>query len=254
MSTENTKPIGRLYLVGIGPGDPELITYKAGRILEDTAIWAVPKSKNTNGSSALQIAGGLIDASGKKILDLDFAMKKVFMGETLDPRLLDAWRVSAAEVIKYLDLGEDVVFPTLGDPTLYSTAFYLLPMIQEKRPDVQVTVVPGITAMAACAAGLSSPLALGNDVLTVVPAAFDDDRLRDILTTLDAIVLMKVHRKMDALVALLTELDMVDNAVLFERFGLPGQTVYTDIRTAVGKDLHYFSTMVIRKKHIQVEQ
>lgn len=254
MSTENTKPTGQLYLVGIGPGDPELITYKAGRILNDTAIWAVPKSKNANGSSAMQIAGGLIDASEKKILDLDFAMKKVFLGEKLDQRLLDAWRTSAAEVIKYLDQGEDVVFPTLGDPTLYSTAFYLLPMIQEKRPDVQVTVVPGITAMAACAAGLSSPLALGNDVLTVVPAAFDDDRLRDILTTLDAIVLMKVHRKMDALVKLLTELDLVDNAVLFERFGLPGETVYTDIRSALNKDLHYFSTMVIRKKHIQVEQ
>lgn len=249
---ENTPPRGHLYLVGIGPGDPELITYKAGRILNSTAVWAVPKAKHEGSSSALQIAGGLIDASEKTILELRFPMKKVFLGQTVDQQLLKAWRASADEVIRFLDQGEDVVFPTLGDPTLYSTAFYLLPMIQEQRPEIEVTVVPGITAMAACAAGSSTPLALGNDVLTVVPAAFDDDRLREILTTLDAIVLMKVHKKMDTLVTLLDELGLTDSAVLFERFGLPGENVYTDIRTALGKQLHYFCTMVIRKKQVQV--
>ena len=198
------------------------------------------------------IAGQMIADKGRKILSLCFPMKKVFLGQETDDQLLQAWRKSADEVIRHLDRGEDVAFPTLGDATLYSTAFYLLAMIQEQRPDVPVTVVPGITAMAACAASQSSPLALGDDVLAVVPAAFEDDRLRQILTTLDSVVLMKVHKRIDALIDILEELELAEHAVLIERSGMEGERVYTDIREARGRKLHYFSTMVIRKKKVQV--
>ncbi len=253
MSTQITPvPQGHLYLVGVGPGDPELMTYKAVRILKNAKIWAVPKAKENGTSSALQIAQNQVPTDGREVLELCFPMKKVYLGEKTDTALLTAWRKSAHEVLERLDRGSDVAFPTLGDPTLYSTAFYLLAVIQEIRPDVEVTVVPGITAMAACSAGITSPLALGNDVLSVVPAAFDDDRLRDILTTLDAVVLMKVHRRLDAIVELLTELDMLDQAVLIERCGMADECVYTDVREALDRDLHYFSTMLIRKKQVQV--
>jgi precorrin-2/cobalt-factor-2 C20-methyltransferase len=243
---------GHLYLVGVGPGDPELMTCKAVRILGQTKIWAVPTAKENGLSSAQQIAGQMVPDSDRTILSLCFPMKKVYLGQETDEQLLIAWRRSADEVILHLDRGEDVAFPTLGDATLYSTAFYLLAMIQEQRPQTRVTVVPGITAMAACAASQSSPLALGDDVLAVVPAAFEDDRLRDILSTLDAVVLMKVHRRIDALIDLLEELGLADCAVLTERSGLPGERVYTNIREARGRKLHYFSTMVIRKKKVQV--
>lgn len=253
MSKElSSSPAGHLYLVGVGPGDPELMTYKAARILSETKIWAVPTAKNNGLSSARQIAEQMVPDNGRTILSLCFPMKKVYLGQETDDQLLSAWRKSADEVISHLDRGEDVAFPTIGDATLYSTAFYLLPMIQEQRPQVEVTVVPGITAMAACAASQSSPLALGNDVLAVVPAAFEDDRLRDILTTLDAVVLMKVHKRIDALIDLLEELGLTDSAVLIERSGMPEERVYTDVRQARGLKLHYFSTMVIRKKKVQV--
>jgi precorrin-2/cobalt-factor-2 C20-methyltransferase len=243
---------GHLYLVGVGPGDPELMTYKAVRILTDAKVWAVPTARENGISSAQQIAGQLVPDNGREILSLCFPMKKVFLGQETDNQLLQAWGKAADEVITHLDRGQDVAFPTLGDTTLYSTAFYLLPMILERRPQTKVTVVPGITAMAACAASQSNPLALGDDVLAVVPAAFEDDRLRHILTTLDAVVLMKVHRRLDALIDLLTELDLVDHAVLIERSGLPDERVYTDIREARGKQLHYFSTMLVRKKKVLV--
>ncbi|WP_051553442.1 precorrin-2 C(20)-methyltransferase [Desulfobulbus elongatus] len=243
---------GRLYLVGVGPGDPELMTYKAARILSETKVWAVPTARKGGTSSARQIAEQVVPTNGRIVLSLCFPMKKVYLGQETDDQLLAAWRRSADEVIRHLDLGEDVAFPTLGDATLYSTAFYLLAMIQEERPQTPVTVVPGITAMAACAASQSSPLALGDDVLAVVPAAFEDERLRAILTTLDAVVLMKVHRRIDALIDLLEELDLVGCAVLTERSGMEGERVYTDVREARGRQLHYFSTMVIRKKKVQV--
>jgi precorrin-2/cobalt-factor-2 C20-methyltransferase len=212
----------------------------------------VPTARENGISSAQQIANQMIPDNGRTILSLCFPMKKVFLGQETDNQLLQAWRKSADEVMRHLDRGEDVAFPTLGDTTLYSTAFYLLAMIQEQRPHIQVTVVPGITAMAACAASQSSPLALGDDVLAVVPAAFEDERLRDILTSLDAVVLMKVHRRIDALIDLLEELDLVQHAVLIERSGMLEERVYSDIREARGRKLHYFSTMVIRKKKVQV--
>ena len=243
---------GHLYLVGVGPGDPELMTCKAVRILSQARVWAVPMAKENGQSSALNIAGQMVPDNGREILSLCFPMKKVFLGQETDGQLLQAWRKSAEEVIRALDQGQDVAFPTLGDTTLYSTAFYLLAVIQELRPQIQATVVPGITAMAACAASQSTPLALGDDVLAVVPAAFEDNRLRQILTTLDAVVLMKVHRRLDALIDILEELELVPYAVLIERSGMPGERVYTDVRQARGQQLHYFSTMVIRKKKVQV--
>jgi precorrin-2/cobalt-factor-2 C20-methyltransferase len=253
MSSEPlTTAIGHLYLVGVGPGDPELMTYKAVRILSEARVWAVPTARENGLSSARQIAEQMVPDNGRTILSLCFPMKKVYLGQETDNQLLSAWRKSADEVIRHLESGEDVAFPTLGDATLYSTAFYLLAMIQEQRPNIGVTVVPGITAMAACAASQSSPLALGNDVLAVVPAAFEDDRLRDILTTLDAVVLMKVHKRIDALIDLLDELGLCDCAVLTERSGMPEERVFTDIRQARGCTLHYFSTMVVRKKKVQV--
>ncbi|MGD9947068.1 MAG: precorrin-2 C(20)-methyltransferase [Desulfobulbus sp.] len=253
MSSEHLSPsTGHLYLVGVGPGDPELMTYKAVRTLSEAKVWAVPTARENGLSSAQKIAGQMVPDNGRTILSLCFPMKKVYLGQETDEQLLTAWRKSADEVIRHLDRGEDVAFPTLGDATLYSTAFYLLAMIQEQRPNISVTVVPGITAMAACAASQSNPLALGDDVLAVVPAAFEDDRLRNILLTLDAVVLMKVHKRIDALIALIEELGLIDSAVLIERSGMPEERVFTDIRQAKGLKLHYFSTMVIRKKKVQV--
>ena len=172
MSSQHPTPqSGHLYLVGVGPGDPELMTYKAARLLDAARVWAVPKARRNGSSSALRIASQVVPGNGRTVLELCFPMQKVFLGREADQLLIDAWGSAADRVITHLDRGEDVAFPTLGDATLYSTAFYLLAMIQERRPDTRVTVVPGITAMAACAASQSSPLALGDDVLAVVPAA-----------------------------------------------------------------------------------
>lgn len=239
-----------MYLVGIGPGDPELMTCKAVHILENTDILVAPKAKENGNSSALQIAAGQVNLDGKTVLSLCFPMKKVHLGQEPDPKVADSWHKAADTVQAYLDQGHDVAFPTLGDPSLYSTAFYLLAVLQERRPDIQVTIVPGITAMAACSARVCSPLGLGDDVVSIVPAAFDDERLREILQTFDAVVLMKVFRKMPRIIALLDELGLTDNAILVERCGLDGQKVYTDIREALDRDLHYFTTLLVRKKSV----
>ncbi len=241
---------GRLYLVGIGPGDPELMTYKAMRVLEQAPVWVAPKAKQNGSSSAVLIARELVSLEGKSVLELQFPMKKIHLEKEPDASVTACWRRAAEVVLEHLHHGRDVAFPTLGDPALYSTAFYLLATIQELQPDVRVSIVPGITAMAACSARVCSPLGLGDDVVSIVPAAFDDDRLRTILTTFDAVVLMKVFRKMEQLITLLDELQLTDKAVLIERCGMDDQKIYTDIRETLGRKLHYFSTVLIRKKQI----
>lgn len=244
------KQQGRLYLVGVGPGDPELMTCKAVRILERTTVWVVPKARENGSSSALQIASAMVGSTDKEVLEVRFPMKKIRLEQEHDPEVQQGWQDAARIVLERLDQGEDVAFPTLGDPGLYSTSFYLLNTLQESGRELPVTIIPGITAMAACSAQLHAPLGLGDDVLSVVPAAFDDTRLRDILLTADAVVLMKVFRRLPAVIELLDELGLTDKAVLLERCGMDGQRIYTDIREAADKDLHYFSTLLIRKKQI----
>ncbi len=239
---------GRLYLVGVGPGDPELMTCKAVRVLENAPVWIAPKARVNGSSSALQIAAAQVGVEGREVLELRFSMKKIRLGQQADPEVSRLWQEAAGAVLDRLDRGQDVAFPTLGDPTLYSTAFYLLATLQQRRPRIRATIVPGITAMAACSARIGQPLGLGDDVVTIVPAAFDDDRLRSILTTFDAVVLMKVHRRMAQIVRLLDELGLTGSAVLIERCGLDEQRIYTDVRQAVGRELHYFSTMLVRRR------
>lgn len=248
MRTDNRR--GRLYLVGIGPGDPELMTCKAVRILENTKIWVAPKAKKNGNSSAVRIASAQVPLAGKTVLELCFPMKKVYLEREQDPEVVEGWRQAAEVVLTHLEEGEDVAFPTLGDPALYSTAFYLLATLQELQPELRVSIVPGITAMAACSAHVCSPLGLGDDVVSIVPAAFDDDRLRHILQTFDAVVLMKVYRKLDRILPLLDELGLTEKAVLIERCGMADQKIYTDIREALHGELHYFTTLLVRKKNL----
>ncbi|MCI5165401.1 MAG: precorrin-2 C(20)-methyltransferase [Candidatus Electrothrix sp. GM3_4] len=250
MKQEKQQGQGRLYLVGVGPGDPELMTCKAVRVLERTTVWVVPKARENGVSSALQIASAMVETASKEVLEVRFPMKKIRLEQEHDPEVQQGWQEAARIVLDRLDQGEDVAFPTLGDPGLYSTSFYLLNTLQESCQELPVTVIPGITAMAACSAQLHAPLGLGDDVLSVVPAAFDDARLRDILLTADAVVLMKVFRRLPAVIELLDELGLTDKAVLLERCGMDGQRIYTDIREAADKELHYFSTLLIRKKQI----
>ena len=244
------KQQGTLYLVGIGPGDPELMTCKAVRVLEQASVFIGPKAKKNGASNAVQIAAEQVDLSGKTVLELCFPMKKIALGTTHDPEVVAAWQEAAEIVLAYLDKGDDVAFPTLGDPSLYSTAFYLLHTLQELRDKIRVSVIPGITAMAACSARVCMPIGLGDDVVSIVPAAFDDDRLKTILQSFDAVVLMKVFRKMKRIVPLLEELGLVERAVLIERCGMDDQRIYTDVRETLGRELHYFSTLLIRKKEV----
>jgi precorrin-2/cobalt-factor-2 C20-methyltransferase len=238
---------GTFYVVGVGPGDPQLLTLKAADVLRKCDTWFVPSAFENGGSMALKIVSGVIDSAGKTILSHRFPMKQVQRGKTPDAEVQDAWDVAAKTIMGYLESGKDVVFPTLGDPAIYSTGFYVCETLQEYGAPFNLEIIPGVSAIGATSATSAMPLCLGDERLVVIPASFEDDKIRDLLELSDVIVFMKVYKVMDKLVALLDELGLVDKAVLVEKCSLGDQRVWTDIRKAVGQDIHYFSTMVVRK-------
>ena len=238
---------GTFYIVGVGPGDPQLMTLKAARILEKCNVWFVPSAFENGGSMALKIASGGVSREGKTILSHHFPMKQVHRGEEPDPEIKSAWQEAAKTIMTCLGDGQDVVFPTLGDPAIYSTGFYICETLQEYGSPLKIQIVPGVSAIGASSAVAALPLSLGDERLAVIPATFENERIRELLELSDVVVFMKVYKVMERLVGLLEELGLVDNAVLVERCSLPDQRIWTDIRQAVGQDIHYFSTMVVRK-------
>ncbi len=238
---------GTFYVVGVGPGDPQLLTLKAAEILKNCNTWFVPSAFQNGGSMALKIVSGSVDIEGKNILNHRFPMKQVQRGKEPDTEVKEAWKIAAKTILDILDKGEDVVFPTLGDPAIYSTGFYVCETLQEYGAPFKLEIVPGVSAIGATSAVSAMPLCLGDERLVVIPATFEDDKIREIIALSDAIVFMKVFKVMDRLVKLLDEFGLVDKAVLVEKCSLDDQKVWTDIREAVGQNIHYFSTMVVRK-------
>ncbi|MDZ7641932.1 MAG: precorrin-2 C(20)-methyltransferase [Desulfurivibrio sp.] len=245
--TEQQPASGRLAIIGVGPGDPELLTLKAVRRLQSSPVWLVPKGKVDGRSTALEILRSVVDGGDKEIIPHYFPMHKVAREQNPPPEVVQAWQAAAELALVHLRAGRDVAFPTLGDPAIYSTGFYLCQTLLASHPELRLEIIPGISAMGAAAASLGQPLCLGNERLVLIPATFENGRLRETLLNYDTVVLMKVHRVMDRLIALLAELDLLGQAVLVEKTGQVGERISHDLRALDGEP-HYFSTIIVRKR------
>lgn len=237
---------GTLHIIGTGPGDPQLLTLKAVAIVKNCSVIIAPRGSKNGASTALAIVEEIVATTDKKIISVHFPMKKIKFGQEPDPEVRAAWYYAAEQVLYFLDRGQDVCFPTLGDPAIYSTGYYLYDTICELRADAQVRFVPGIPAMSSCSASIGEPICLGDEMVAVVPATFSDERLRDILERFDTIVLMKVHRVLDRLIELLKDTNLLERSVLVERAGTTNEKAFKPIDRIVGQP-HYYSTIIIRK-------
>ncbi|MDO5832778.1 MAG: precorrin-2 C(20)-methyltransferase [Methanobrevibacter sp.] len=178
---------GKLYGIGVGPGDTELLTLKAARILESVPVVFSPKSSKEKDSIALSIV--------KPILEKRDDYKRLMVVAPIFPMIEDKselekiWDSAAEMIAQYLDSGRDVAFVTLGDTSIFSTYSYV-----QKRliGEYEIETIPGITSFTACAAARNKALVEQNQILTVVPKI--DDRLEEVLEYSDSIVLMKASR------------------------------------------------------------
>ncbi len=248
---EDKTPGGGLCLVGTGPGDPELLTLKAIKAIEAAQAIVAPKGTVNGASSALEIIKRVVDISDKEVVDVHFSMKKVHLSGEKDSSVTRSWERAAEEVLKRTGRGMNVVFPTLGDPSLYSTGYYLLATCLERDPELRTEIVPGISSVTTCSCTIQAPLALGDDLFCVIPATFDDRRIEAALLQFDSIALMKVHRCLSRIIALLEKTGLIDASILIERCGMEGQRIYFDPKDAVEEKLHYFSTLLVRKRGLK---
>ncbi len=251
MISDDSIPNGTLTLLGTGPGDPELLTLKAIKAIEAAQAIVAPKGTVNGASSALEIIKRVVDISDKEVVDVHFSMKKVHLSGEKDSSVTRSWDTAATEILKRTRRGMKVVFPTLGDPSLYSTAYYLLATCLEKAPGLETKVIPGISSMSTCSCTVQNPLALGDDLFCVIPATFDDRRIEAALLQFDSIALMKVHKCLPRLMELLEKTRLIDASILIERCGMEGQRIYFDPKDAVGEKLHYFSTLLVRKRGLK---
>lgn len=178
---------GKLIGIGVGPGDTELLTLKAAKVLESIPVIFSPKSAKEKESIALSIV--------KPLLEKRDDYKKVMIVEPIFPmienknELEKIWNSAADLVSQYLNIGRDVAFITLGDPSIFSTYSYLQKRLVD---DYEVETIPGITSFTACAAARNEALVEQNDILTVVPKI--DKRISNVIEYSDSIVLMKASR------------------------------------------------------------
>ena len=230
-----------IYAVGVGPGDPELLTRKAERILRSVDVICAPTGAAEAGSYALSIVEQFIDRNRQEVLVQVFPMVKDQQG--LDP----FWEQAADQVAERIAAGKDVAFITIGDPFLYSTYLYIHRILLAKYPDIRIEVVPGISSILASSAVSGTPLGLGGERIAILPATYENAELKRTLEEFDTVILMKVNRVFERVYAVLKELGIEKRAVFVRRVGSQEEEVHFDLESLVGQKLDYLSMLIVRK-------
>jgi precorrin-2/cobalt-factor-2 C20-methyltransferase len=230
---------GTLYGIGVGPGDPDLITVKALNVLRNVGhIFAASSTKNEY-SLALEIVKRHLNSG--TVERLPFPMTKV--ASVLEA----AWEDNARRVLAVLEAGQDAAFVTLGDPLTYSTFGYLMQTVKRLAPRVPIIAIPGVTSYNAAAALSQIPLTEGEESLYVVSGALGPDRLKEAIHQTDNIVMLKVYRHFGAIYETIEELGLLDCATCVSRVGLNGEVVVYNLRALKDRDLPYLSLLIIKK-------
>ncbi len=227
---------GILYGLGIGPGDPELITVKALRLLKAAPVVAYP-APETGESLARAIVAPLLPGGQSEV-----AIRVPLLVERFPAQ--EVYDRAAVELGEHLAAGRDVAVLCEGDPFFYGSFMYLFARMAERFP---VEVVPGVSSLTACAAVLGAPLAARNDVLSVVPAPLDEVELRARLSSGDATAIIKVGRHFEKVRRVLEELGLSERARYIERATMASQRILP-LGSVDPGNVPYFSMVLLHKR------
>lgn len=233
------KKLGNFYGIGIGPGDPELLTLKALRILKEVDVVFVPKAGSKEESLALEIVQPILN--GKEVVEKVFPMIK-------DASKLQAFWLDAAQAIgSQIKAGRDVAFLTIGDPLTFSTYVYLLRCLRDIIPEGNIHTIPGITSFHAAASLANLPLAQRDEKIAIIPVPDEVEELRPILEGFDTVILMKVAKRLDAVIALLEELKLAQNAIFASHVGMEDAYLTRNISELKGSGKGYMSVIIVKR-------
>ncbi|MBM4240382.1 MAG: precorrin-2 C(20)-methyltransferase [Euryarchaeota archaeon] len=225
---------GKLIGIGVGPGDPELLTVKAVKALKKAPVICAPRSSASRPSLALSIVRTVLEEhkSEHEIIEPLFPMIE-------DKKALEKyWDGAAQLIIEKLNQGLDVAFITLGDPTLYSTFSYVLKIIRDE--DIVVDIIPGVTSFTGCAASAGITLAEKDEIVVIVPKV--DERLSQILEHGDTFVIMKTSRHTDLLEDIINQDERDKLIISVQNCSMDDEKVFKGF----ANDKKYLSTTIVK--------
>ncbi|MBZ9570074.1 precorrin-2 C(20)-methyltransferase [Methanobrevibacter sp. TMH8] len=251
-----TKQKGKLFGIGIGPGDSELLTIKAAKILETIPIICSPKSSPKKESIALSIVKPILKSREKREKEIerekieeegnknsDVPQLKVLepiFPMTEDKETLEKhWDDASNLIAKHLDQGVDVAFITLGDPSIYSTFSYVQKRLENKY---EIEMIPGINSFTACASSIGKPLVEKDEILMVVPKI--DARLEKLLEEGNSFVLMKTSRNTEELEEIIHKQDGKKDIISVQNCTMENEKIIDGFP----KNKPYLTTTIVKLK------
>ena len=232
---------GTLYGIGVGPGDPELITLKAVKILNKVSVVFAAASTKNKYSLALSIAKAHIpDTARVEMLFFSMAKSKKVASFS--------WNDNAKQIIDKLENGNDVAFVTLGDPMTYSTFGYILQHMKIRAPHISIVSIPGITSYQAAASRINTPLVEGEESLLILSGVSGGDRLRKLDKESENIVFLKAYKNVKNIVTALDETGRLENSVGISGCGLPEERIIKDIRVLKESPPDYWTLIIAKNK------
>lgn len=235
---------GVFYGIGVGPGDPELLTIKAYRVLQEAEVICAPRSREEKDGVALSIiqnlkAQGLLRAE-QEVLELHFPMTRE------REELERCWKEAAERIVFLLRAGKKVAFLTLGDPAFYSSYTYVARKIRAAG-SWRVETIPGVPSFCAGAALAEVSLAEGEEKVAILPGAEDLGFLRWVVQNFENVVLLKASRRHQEVLELLQEMGLAERAIFVSRCGLTGELVERLGEKKMLEKPDYLSLLIIKR-------
>ena len=228
--------ISKLYGIGVGPGDPELLSLKAYKILKSVDMIVAPKSREGRRSLALLTIESFIKERKE---NKPLIVEPLFPMTKNEEELEFYWEKAKGEVLERGEGCETIAFITLGDPSLYSTFYKFLEVFHAEVEAVEV--IPGVTSFSACAALAKVPIAEGNEIVSIIPdVQEEDDNARRVIQNSDSLIFLKPKNK-EAIEKMLGN----KQAILGIKIGFEDQELVLGNLSEIKQPAHYLSTLIV---------
>ena len=233
--------------IGVGPGDPELLTVKAVKAIQNADIIMCPASKESRPSIALSVVDSIIDKSkNQEIVKLIFPMTK-------DKNILEStWKKNANIMAQTVLSNKNVVYLTVGDPFLYSTWIYMHKDLTENYPEIKISVIPGIVSMFTFASKVGVSIAEGAEKVAIIPSCYDLSSVKEIAKNSESMIFLKDGRYFDQVIDVLKESGFPDNSIfaIGQDLGTKHEIIRKMTLGEVNDDTlttKYFSILVVKR-------
>lgn len=194
--------------IGVGPGDPDLLTVKAVKAIQNADVIMCPASKEDRPSIALSVVNSLIDKSkNQEIIKLIFPMTKD------KDVLVETWKKNAKIMAEKVLTGKNVVYLTVGDPFLYSTWIYMHRDISKNHPEIKISVIPGIVSMFTFASKVGVSIAEGAEKVSIIPSCYDLSSVKEIARNSESMIFLKDGRYFDQVIQVLKDAGFPDDSI-----------------------------------------